>query len=145
MTSGITAYYRHEHHDNPVTLHTSADTDALVDALLAEPVANRTATLYHQDRPRNVAGVPDHELLVAVDPDTSTGALRYSGDGGSWYSRGDSDKVGTVLYYYAGSDNEFPADAELPLHLVRAAVVEFLTTGGQRPTGTAWQRDLPPE
>lgn len=122
--------------------------DAAVDAvhaLLVESVDNHTAALHHLNRPRNPAGVPDHELLVAVDPQTSTGALRYSGDGGSWYSRGSSGKAGVILRYYAGSDNEFPADAELPLDLVRAATAEFLGNGGRRPAGVTWQRDLPPE
>ncbi|HEX5495285.1 MAG TPA: Imm1 family immunity protein, partial [Mycobacteriales bacterium] len=145
VSSGIRVYYRHEHHDNPVMVHASAEVDALIDALLAETVDNRTAALYHQDRPRTAADTPDHELLVAVGPDSATGALRYSGDGGSWYSRGTSGRTGAVLYYYAGSDNEFPADAELPLDVVRATVAEFFTNQGRRPTVAEWQRDIPPE
>lgn len=145
MTNGVEAYYRHEHDDDVPIMRTPGDMDALVDALLAEPMENRTAALYHMDRPLNQAGVPDHEFHIAVMPGGTTGAVRYMGraDGewGTWFARGDSGKTGTVLFYYMGHDREFPADAEIPLDLVRVAAREFLTSTGQRPTSVTWQHE----
>ena len=143
MTNGVKAYYLHGHGDNPLVLHTPADVDALVDALLAQTWENRTAALYHMDRPTTDLDLPDHEFHVAVDPDTHTGALRYMGEwqgqGGTWFSQGDNGRTGVVLHFFMGSDNEWPADSAIPLDAVRTAVKEFLATAGQRPTNVAWQ------
>ncbi|HEY9472906.1 MAG TPA: Imm1 family immunity protein [Mycobacteriales bacterium] len=143
MTNGVKAFYLHGHGDNPLILRTPTDMDALVDALVEQTWENRVAALYHLDHPVNALGLPDHELEIAVDPDTRTGALRYmgawQGQGGTWYSQGNSGKTGTVLHFFMGSDNEWPADSEIPLGTVRAAVKEFLTTAGQRPTNVTWQ------
>ncbi|WP_406601579.1 Imm1 family immunity protein [Lentzea miocenica] len=43
------------------------------------------------------------------------------------------------MYYYLGSDTEFPATAEIPLPDVRRAAHEYMSTGGSRPTGVTWQ------
>ncbi|HEX5493987.1 MAG TPA: Imm1 family immunity protein [Mycobacteriales bacterium] len=144
MTKGVEAYYLHDHHDdNPIILHTPSDVGALVDALLAETWENRTAALHHLDHPVNALGLPGHEFHVAAAPETRTGALRYAGlwrgKGGTWFSRGNSGRSGTVLHFYMGSDNEFPADSEIPLDEVRAAIKEFLATAGQRPTSVTSQ------
>ena len=143
MTRGVEAFYLFEHEEAPIILRTPTDADALIDALLEQGWENRTAALYHMDRPTTDLDLPDHEFHVAVDPDTNTGALRYMGDwqgqDGTWFSQGDSGKAGTVLHFYVGSDIEFPADSEIPLDVVRTAVKEFLTTAGQRPTNVAWQ------
>lgn len=143
MNNGVEAFYRHGHGDSPLVIGTPEDIDALVDALLHEEWENRTAALYHRDHPRNPRGYPDHEFHIAVDPDSMTGALRYMGGSpagdGTWFSKGDSGKTGTVLHFYMGSDNEFPADSEIPLDLVRVAAREFLANAGQRPESPAWQ------
>ncbi|OLT38663.1 hypothetical protein BJF85_08100 [Saccharomonospora sp. CUA-673] len=44
------------------------------------------------------------------------------------------------LYYYMGSDTEFPVDAEVPLADIRRAAHEFMSNG-TRPTCVQWARD----
>lgn len=46
----------------------------------------------------------------------------------------------SLLYYYFQRTQtvEVPASAEIPYDAVRAAVKEFLTTGGERPTNVEW-------
>lgn len=143
MGNGVEGYYLHEHGDNPLILRTADDMNRVIDELLDQDWEHDTVALYHRDHPRNVRGLPDHEFWLVVDPQTRTGALRYTGGrgaaGGTWFSKGDSGKSGTVLHYYMGSDNEYPADSEIPLDLVRTAAREFLESGGQRPTSVTWQ------
>lgn len=110
--SAAAAYFRHEHADQPLILHTAQDVDRLVDALLAEPFANSVAAMYALARPRLPAGVPDHEFLVAVNAADDVGGVRYMGDGGTWYSKGTPSRHDEVFYYYTGSDRDFPHDSE---------------------------------
>lgn len=145
VTKEVEAYYRYSHGEHPLILRTVADMDALIDALLAESRENNTAVMYHLGRPFNAAGVPDHELRIAVIPKSQTGALRYMGffdkNGGTCFSQGDTGKTGEVLHYYMGHDEEFPADSEIPLADIRTAAREFLITTGARPTAIRWQPD----
>lgn len=139
MTHTAKAYFKRGHGADPVVLSTADEIDHLVDALVAEPWENSVAALYVDGR-LNEAGVPDHELLVAVDFDNkSMGALRYMGGGGTYFSQGSSSEDGSVLYYYMGSDREFPRDAVLPIEEVRAAVKAFLAGGGARPESVEWR------
>lgn len=139
MTHTAEAYFKRGHGADPVVLSTADEIDHLVDALVAEPWENSVAALYVCGR-LNEAGVPDHELLVAVDYDNkSMGALRYMGGGGTYFSKGSSTDGDSVLYYYMGSDREFPRDAALPIEDVRAAVKAFVASGGARPEAVEWR------
>jgi hypothetical protein len=134
----VKAYYKHEHGETPLRLQTPQDVDQLIDGLLAEDYSNSVAALYVEGR-LNAAGVPDHELLVAINnEDGDVGALRYMGGGGTYYSRGQAGGDKEVTYYYTGSDREFPADSEMPIEEVRTAVREFLASG-ERPASVEWQ------
>ncbi|MFF1818294.1 Imm1 family immunity protein [Kribbella sp. NPDC058245] len=133
----IEAYYRHEHGDKPVRIQTDEDLDALVDALLAEPYENSVAALYVEGR-LNAAGVPDHELLVAVNHEDRVGGLRFMGDGGTYFSAGEPSRHDEVIYYYMGNDREFPRASEITIDTLRKAVKTFLANGGHRPTGVEW-------
>jgi hypothetical protein len=107
----VKAYYTHEHGEQPLRLETPEDVDRLIDGLLAEDYGNSVAALYVEGR-LNSAGVPDHELLVAVNnEDGDNGALRYMGDGGTYFSQGQAGGDKEVTYYYTGSDREFPAES----------------------------------
>jgi hypothetical protein len=143
MSPAAEAYFTHEHDDHPVRLSSAEDVDQLIDALAAESWENTVAAVYVDDR-LNQAGVPDHELLVAVDHENkAVGALRYMGGDGTYFSQGDARADGSVLYYYMGSDREFPRASAVPLNLVRTAVKEFLLSGGERPTVVNWAEESP--
>ncbi len=134
----VKAYYKHEHGEQPLRLETAADVDQLIDGLLAEDYSNSVAALYAEGR-LNAAGVPDHELLVAINnEDGDVGALRYMGGGGTYYSQGEAGTDKEPTYYYTGSDREFPVGSELPIQQIRRAVGEFVTRG-QRPVSVEWQ------
>ncbi|WBQ03229.1 Imm1 family immunity protein [Kribbella sp. CA-293567] len=133
------AYFKHGHGDDPVIAATDDDVDQLIDALVTESWENSVAAVYVDGR-LNSAGVPDHELLVAVDyEDKTRGALRYMGRDGVYLSKGISSEADTVLYYYMGSDREFPRGSLLALDDIRTAVKEFLASGADRPTSIKWQ------
>ncbi|GAB3154883.1 hypothetical protein GCM10027290_50050 [Micromonospora sonneratiae] len=135
-TSEVVAYFRHDL--GAVVITNDEDVDRLVDALLAEPFENSVAAMYSTARPKLASGVPDHELLLAVNADDSVGGLRYMGDG-TWYSKGTPSKHDEVYYCYMGSDRDFPHDSEVSLEQLRQAAREFLRSGGQRPTAIPWQ------
>jgi hypothetical protein len=134
----VEAYFRHEHGADPVILRNADDADRLVDALLAEPFENSVATLYAMSRPLLPSGVPDHEMLIAVNAEDGVGGLRYMGDG-TWYAEGAASRHEEVYYLYMGHDRDFPRDSEISIDLVRLAVKEFLATNGERPTVVGWR------
>ncbi len=133
------AYYKRGHGADPVLVNDAEAVDRLIDELVNESWENSVAAVYVDGR-LNQAGVPDHELLVAVDyEDKTMGALRYMGGDGTYFSNGGGNDDTTVLYYYMGSDREFPRTAILPIADVCAAVKEFLSSDGELPTGVEWQ------
>ncbi len=98
----------------PAQVETAAALDEVLDALVAT------------QRPNLV------ELTVSGAADPSADA---------YYSRGTKTDDAETIYYYMGSDTEFPDDAELPINEVRKAAHQFLNTGGERPDGIDWQTD----
>ncbi|PIM69662.1 hypothetical protein CTU88_27190 [Streptomyces sp. JV178] len=132
------AYYRREHGDNPVLLQSPSDVDALIDTLLASRPSENLAALHSLERPLMPAGVPDHELLVGAYGDLQVGVLAFMDDG-NWVSFDPSDGRGEVSYSIMGNATEFPDHSEVSIDLVRQAVKEFLSSGGQRPTCVQWQ------
>jgi hypothetical protein len=138
MAHTAKAYFKHGHGDSPVILSSPEDVDRLIDALSAETWENSVAAIYIDDR-LNEAGVPDHELLVAVDYNTkTTGSLRYMGGDGVYFSQGNDQTGDPILFYYMGSDREFPREAAIPITDIRAAVKDFVDGGGSRPTVIGW-------
>jgi hypothetical protein len=139
MSHPVQAYFRHEHDEAPVVIGNADDADRLVDALLVEPFDNSMCTMYSTGRPELPDGLPDHEFAVAVNAEDGVGGLWYSGDDGSWFSRGTPSRHEQVYYCYMGSERDFPIDSEVPIETLRQAVREFLTSGGARPTCLTWQ------
>ncbi|GAB3823908.1 Imm1 family immunity protein [Kribbella italica] len=133
----IRSYFTFAHEDDPVWITTPQDVDRLIDALLREPFENSVAALYVDGR-TNEKGSTDHELLVAVNERDQVGGLRYLADTGSFYAAGERSRYDELTYYYMGSERPFPKDSELSLDLIRQAVKEFLTTGGDRPSDIEW-------
>ncbi|WP_433262742.1 Imm1 family immunity protein [Actinosynnema sp. CS-041913] len=106
-------------------------------------VVRRKARRRH-DRPHpGRAGRRVGHLNVGVHGGTRRGALYYAEDGAEWFSVGEPEPSGRpadrLLYYYMNNSTEFPGDCEIPLDVVRLAAHEYMTTGGERPTVSAWQ------
>ncbi|SEP72480.1 Imm1 family immunity protein [Lentzea albida] len=126
--------YRHD--QEPKHLRSREDVDAFVEELLTLGPAYSAATAYAVEEGSD--DLPDHELLIGADGTTGMGAARYSGEAGTWYVRGEHAKRGSVSFAYFGTAQEFPADAEVPLSLVREVLVGLLESGGGRPDGLNW-------
>ncbi|WP_328786031.1 Imm1 family immunity protein (plasmid) [Streptomyces canus] len=133
------AYYQKGHAENRPLIHSEGDIDALIDALLEAPPFHNAAELHSLNRQLLPSGFPDHELLVGVDKKLQVGALEFMDQDGNVVTLGTSGGRGEVSYFIAGNMTEFPERSEIPIELVRRAVKEFLTSGGQRPTCVQWQ------
>ncbi|WP_433272550.1 Imm1 family immunity protein [Actinosynnema sp. CS-041913] len=90
---------------------------------------NRTTGLLH---------FTNTDLTAGADAARGVGALRFSDEDGTSYSRGTAFNPRGVSHAYFGNGHDVPADAEVPLAAVRQAIAELLTTGGTRPTGFEW-------
>jgi hypothetical protein len=136
----LVAYWRPEHADQPVTASNSVDLDRLLDQLAREPFHHSVAALYVATRPPNPAGLPDHELRLAVDTEAGLGALRYMDATGTWFSRGNTPSDHEQpCYSYMGSEALYPRDAHLPLPTICHAIHDFLERAGDRPASINWQ------
>jgi hypothetical protein len=139
MSFTARAYYQHGHDDNPVVIATAEDAQALVDAMLRQPVENSTAALYIAERPRHEIGVPDHELRLGVLADRKLGSIRYVSGLDAWYAVGTQDGADPVGYQYMGHEELFPADSLVELDVIVAVITEFLASGAEhRPGGASW-------
>ncbi|MFD8493292.1 Imm1 family immunity protein [Amycolatopsis sp. NPDC059657] len=131
----------------PIIATTAAEVDAAIDRLAAADPLLQTPTVFVRERPRfGPAKLPDHGLKIALDSARAVGALAYYGPGdeledeGPWVTLGAlSTADGAELYQDLDSGSEFPADAAVPLDLVRSAIHAFRMNGGQRPDVLAWR------
>ncbi|GAA4005875.1 hypothetical protein GCM10022247_29450 [Allokutzneria multivorans] len=136
--AALDVYYAREHGDEPVTVGTVEEIDALIDHVRAESPAIAPILMEV-----HLSGDPYTQGLdVGVNGDV--GVLRYSGR--EWfegvYSTGAGPADGEPLqYFYMDTDTEFPPNSEIPLDDVRQAVREFLVTDGDRPANITWQAD----
>ncbi|MGH3864283.1 Imm1 family immunity protein, partial [Actinokineospora sp.] len=112
-------------------LRSAEDIDQFMAELLAAGPNYRAATVYAIDEDTDAD--PKHELVVGVDPERELGSVRYAGDDGEFYSRGEQTNPDGVAYNYFGTGHDFPADSEVPLSVVKQAIAELLTSGGSRP------------
>ncbi|SDF92386.1 Immunity protein Imm1 [Lentzea fradiae] len=97
----------------------------------------QSATIYVVDETADED--PAHEVVVGVDQAAALGAVRYAGDDGEWFSKGDRVNPDGVRYLYYGTAHGFPADSEVPLDQVRHALIELLAREGKRPACLSWQ------
>ncbi len=122
----------------PTQVETAADLDAVLDAVVATGRPNLVELTVASDPGRAV-------LNVGLDGARGRGVLYCSGatdpSAEAYFSRGVKTDDAETIYYYMGSDTEFPDDAELPIPDVRKAAHQFLATGGERPDGIDWQTD----
>lgn len=131
----LEASYKHD--AGVQLLRTPVDVERFIGELLGAGPDYRAATVYAIDESTDAD--PTHEMVVAVDPTRELGSVRYAGDGGEFYSLGDSSNSDRIVYAYFGTGHEFPADSEVPLDTVRLAMVGLLASGGRRPENVSWQ------
>lgn len=140
MTATVRAFYKNG--ASPTLLTSTADVDALVDAVLAEPFENSVVALYSEARPLLDSGVRDHELRIGIDGEAKVGGIRYAGDDGAtrgvWYVAGKPIEREEAFFYYQGHDEGWPQDSEVSIEDVRRAIGEFVESGGSRPVSFEW-------
>ncbi|TWD79079.1 immunity protein Imm1 of predicted polymorphic toxin system [Kribbella amoyensis] len=138
--SRVEAFFRHEHDDDPIVLTKTSDADALVDALLSESFDYSVATLYADGRPL-MAGLPDHEMRIAVNVEAQVGGIRYAGgdDQDVTYVPGVASQRDEMFYVYATHGEAWPKDSEVSIEQVRQAVREFIEGDGARPESFKWR------
>lgn len=118
--------------DDPTTVRTPDELDELLSSAqqLGYPVLLEL---------RDAAGV--HQGLLTVGLNGDRGALYYSSDGQMAFSlnTGESLPAERTLYYYMGSDCEYPRSAEHSAAVIRQAAHEFMQSDGVRPSAVEWQ------
>ncbi|MEU5692573.1 Imm1 family immunity protein [Actinosynnema sp. NPDC020468] len=115
-------------------VRTPAELDAVLDIVVGWNDPTTVQLLVH--------GNPGHAILdVGLDATTGRGVLYYSGPDApdACVSKGSEIASEPPVYYFTGSDTEFPVDAEISLADARRAAHEYLATGGGRPDGVDWQ------
>ncbi len=116
------------------TVTTAADLDRVLDAVAA--MSGPTLAELYTD------GDPEKSWLE-VGLHGERASLRYVGDDApnGAHSKGETFPLppgGEVLYYFMNNPREYPDDAEIPVDIARQAAHDFLTSGGQRPSGVNW-------
>lgn len=120
--------------EDPTIIRTAAELDAVLDTMATWQGPNTVQLLIDGDPMRAI-------LDVGLYAAHACGALFYSGEvsPNGCASHGPDTADPLPIYYYMGSDTEYPASAEIPLADVRRAAHEYMSTGGERPTGIQWQ------
>ena len=135
MSCVLEASYKHG--AGVTLLRTDGDIDDFLAELLNAGPDYQSATVYAVDEATDED--PVHELVAGIDQAAALGAVRYAGEEGEWFSKGDRVNPDGVRYLYYGTAQEFPADSEVPLDLVRQALRELLSSEGKRPESVTWQ------
>jgi hypothetical protein len=139
MQYRVEARYTSENVKRPVIIKSIEDVDGLIDALLTGPQYENLAQLHSLQRSLLPSGDFDHELLVGANGDLGLGVLAFMDSNGNVVTRGPSDGRAEPIYWMIEHRREFPDFSEVPIHLVRQAVKEFLLSGGLRPSCVEWQ------
>ncbi|SMD20618.1 Imm1 family immunity protein [Lentzea albidocapillata] len=120
--------------EDPTIVRTSDELDAVLDTIAAWPYPGQLQLL--------IADNPGYVVLdVGLNGAKQRGVLFYSNQElpDAYASQGSDTVDPAPIYYYMGSDTEFPATAEIPLADVRRAAHEYMSTGGGRPHDITWQ------
>ncbi|MDQ2587278.1 Imm1 family immunity protein [Saccharothrix yanglingensis] len=143
--------------DEPVTVDDDITLDDVMTDILANPQPHPTV-VYAKDRPTiGPAALPDHQLKFDLDTEHYIVAVHVFGprDFLPADMTGEADATtawialprqadtrvpnGVTLYIDRDTRTEFPAEAALPLSMLRSLLHEFMRTG-KRPTCVGWQR-----
>ncbi|MEU4802781.1 Imm1 family immunity protein [Actinosynnema sp. NPDC023587] len=130
-------YYLFEHDENPIVLTTAEEVDALIDRVRSDspPQAPILMDVHLSEDP--------YAQGLDIGVSGGHGVVRYSGR--NWprgvvsVNDGEPADGKERSYFYMGHWRGFPANSEIPLDLVRAAVKEFMATDGARPECICWQ------
>ncbi|GAA1355254.1 Imm1 family immunity protein [Saccharothrix algeriensis] len=136
MASLIAHYQASE---DPVPVQAVADLDALLDRMAADHATRSgpVPPMVELSRPDPWA---EGWVIVRLGVDHDRGFLAHADASGSFITTGGADRHGTaVVYDHMGHPREFPADAEVPLHDLRKAAHDLITTDGGRSPAVAWR------
>ncbi|MFF1788054.1 Imm1 family immunity protein [Kitasatospora sp. NPDC058243] len=140
MGNGAEVRYRSGHSENPPIVTTMDGLDVVVDDLLAGGDSYCTmAEVYSLDRELMPSGFPDHHFIVCVNRDLEMGLVSYADERGNVTSVGSPGTRVEPFYHMVGHMTTFADHSEIPIPLVRQALKEFFTSGGQRPECIEWQ------
>ncbi|MBM7774188.1 hypothetical protein JOD54_004392 [Actinokineospora baliensis] len=136
----LVAHYSPTDDADGIVLATVDGVDAFVERLHRDSLQYRArllAQLYVDGDTTDTAP----EIGLGIDHDRAL--LSYSGHEhtGLWVTTTGSDQPSDqhdLTFDFMGNATEFPAHALLPLDVVRRALHDLLTTGGQRPTTLDW-------
>jgi len=128
----------YQYDQEPTIMRSDEDIDGFLAQLMAAGPEFTAATVYAVDETSDVE--PDHQVVVGVDAGSSSGGLSYAGEDGEWFSKGTSADPDGVVFVYFGTGHDFPADARVPVEVVRQALSELLEKQGRRPDSVTWQR-----
>ncbi|GAA1252949.1 hypothetical protein GCM10009676_44940 [Prauserella halophila] len=122
-------------HDGPTRVTTAAELDAVLDTVAA--MSGPTLVAFNAADDPASAGL----LNVGLDAERGVGVVHHAGRGRGYFSLGEASNVDTMLYYYMGSDTEFPPQSEIPVADVRRAAHEYFVNGALPASVIRWQRD----
>jgi len=136
MSMGYVLKVAYRHDVGVRTLRTDKDIAAFLDELTTAGWEYTAATVYAVQEGSETD--PDHELVIGANAETGLGVVRWSRDG-TYYSQGAHINPNGVEHAYFGTAQDFPADSEVPLDVVRLAMRQLLDNHGERPSAVAWQ------
>ncbi|MFI5729874.1 Imm1 family immunity protein [Kribbella sp. NPDC051587] len=100
-------------------------------------VDSSAATLIVNERRKDADGLPDHQLIVGVDPASKSGGLAYTDRQGTVYAIGRMSDRDEVVYLCHGYAEQFPQNSVLDLTQTLTAIKDMLRTG-ERPQNLNW-------
>lgn len=124
--------------DDPISIRTTADADALLDRMAADGAGFEVPPLAELSRHDEDGWAVSY---IGVNVKSGRGIMTYSDPNGSATTSNGSHTGDTVTYDYMAHTRELPASAEIPLDDVRKAVREFVTIDNTRPTCVEWQAE----
>lgn len=140
MQNALEAWHLMGRGNDPHVIGDVEGVDELIDALLVSPPSFSMAQVFSLARERLPSGFPDHEMFVCVNPEHSVGLIAFAdGAVGNVVTDSQSSSRGSVAYHLAGNQRLFPRESEISIDLVRRALKEFLSSGGQVPKCVSWK------
>lgn len=122
---------------DPLVISTSEDLDRFIAGLI-EDYGSHSAYARVLDAAIDEGEYPAQSLSFAVNQNGTTGGLKYFDHDTVWYALGDTSGD-ELSYAFFGNSAPWPADSEIPLGQVKAAVNHFREHAGDRWNGVDWK------